>query len=831
MKVFNLKAIYPHLLALMIFLIVAIVFCKPALEGKVLQQSDTMQWKAMYEDQRKYEEKYGTLPLWSNGMFSGMPGYQIAIYAPNPFNIGYAFNILSLGLPKPFYFFILASICFYLLTQILKINSYIGIMGSLAYAYATYNPIIISVGHDTKMLAIGYLPAFIGSLILLYQGRLLLGTALTALFTGSLVSVNHPQIAYYALIIAVFMSVGYAIDWIKEKKYLHLVKVFSLAIAAGLIGLLCNAVILATTYEYSKASIRGGSSLANATSKNTKTGLSKDYALSYSFLKSEPLVMMFPMIYGGSSGNMEVDEADSKAIEALQQMPQELAQQLQGYIQFYWGGITSGTAGPPYSGAIVCFLALLGLSFIPNKHKWWMIAVLAFTFMMSWGLYFETFNVFLLDHLPFYNKFRAPSMIMVIPTFIFALCAVIASQAIFFSDFIKTGLKEYKKGLAVVFSVFILAFLLYMSSTFKTENDETLLKQVSQISNVEQREAILTQVNNFVDGLQEDRKSLMLSDIFRSLFFVFIATISIWLFLIKKINAVVAITIIGLFSLIDLFVIDSKYFNEENFQEKEENESTFIAAPHNIEISKDTSAYRVLDISNGISAAFNGNALTSVFHQSIGGYHAAKLSIYQDLIENQLYKFPNCMPTVNMLNTKYIIFRDQQSGQMQYQLNSDAAGACWLVNNVKTIEVPVKVMAGLDSLKIKDEAIVETEIKNKKITKTAGDSIWLVKNDHDNIYYQSNNAGNSFAVFSEVYYQYGWKAYVDGKETPIYKTNYVLRGIEVPAGKHEIKFEFKPESYSKSVPIAIGASLSIWLLLFANLIPAIKNVINMKGKN
>jgi len=283
MENLKLKSLYPHFVALIIFLIVALVFCRPALEGKVLQQSDIMQWKAMYEDQRKYEEKYGTLPLWSNGMFSGMPGYQIAMYAPNPFTIGYAFNVLSLGLPKPFYFFILASICFYWLTQILKIKPYIGIIGSLAYAYATYNPIIVTVGHDTKMLAIAYIPAFIGSLILLYQGRLLLGTALTALFTGLMVSVNHPQIAYYTFTIAAFMSVGYAIDWIREKQYVHLVKAFSLAIAAGLIGLLCNAVILATTYEYSKASIRGGSVLANATSKNTKTGLSKDYALDYSF--------------------------------------------------------------------------------------------------------------------------------------------------------------------------------------------------------------------------------------------------------------------------------------------------------------------------------------------------------------------------------------------------------------------------------------------------------------------------------------------------------------------------------------------------------------------
>lgn len=824
MKLFNFKSIYPHLIAILVFLIVAVVFCKPALEGKVLQQSDTTQWKAMYEDQRKYEEKNGTLPLWSNGMFSGMPGYQIAMYPPNPFNIVYAFNILSLGLPKPFYFFILASICFYLLTQILKINTYIGILGSLTYAYATYNTIIVTVGHDTKMQAIAYIPAFIGSLILLYQGRLLLGTALTALFTGLLVSVNHPQISYYAFIIAAFMSVGYAIDWIKEKNYLQMIKAFSLAVAAGLIGLLCNAVILATTYEYSKTSIRGGSILANATSKNTKTGLSKDYALSYSFYKSEPLVMMFPKIYGGSSNNMEVEQTDSKAIEALQQMPPELAQQLQGFIQFYWGGITQGTSGPPYSGAIVCFLALLGLSFIPNQHKWWMIAVVAMTFLMSWGMYFESFNVFLLNNLPFYNKFRAPSMIMVIPTFIFAFSAVIASQAIFYSDFIKNGLTQYKKGLAVVLSVFILAFILYLSSNFRTENDETLLKQVSQISSGDQREALLTQVNNFLDGLGSDRKSLMLSDIFRSLFFVLIAAFAVWLFLKKQVKALVAISIIGILSLIDLFSIDSTYFSENNFQEKEENESTFIPAQHNIEISKDTGYYRVLDISNGISAAFNGNAITSVFHHSIGGYHAAKLSIYQDLIENQLYKFPNCMPVINMLNTKYVIVRDQQTGQIKYQLNSEAAGACWFVGSTRTVKDPWMVMRGLDSLRIKDEAIVETELTSKQISKTPDDSIWLIKNDHDRVYYQSKNAGNNFAVFSEVYYQYGWKAYIDGKETPIYKTNYVLRGIEVPAGKHEIMFEFKPDSYTKSVPISIGASGIIWVLLLINLISYYKKI-------
>jgi len=818
------KKIYPHLIAIITFIIVAIVFCKPALQGKVLQQHDTMQWKAMYEDQRKYTEKHGVdnMPLWSNGMFSGMPGYQIGMYAPNAFSIGYIYNLITLGLPKPFYFFFLAAICFYFLTQILRINPYLGIIGGLSYAYATYNPIIVSVGHDTKMLVIAYIPAFIASLILLYEKKYLIGIALTALISGLMISVNHPQIVYYAFIIAGFMTIGYVVNWIRQKEFKHMAIAISLAIVAGIIGILSNAVILATTYEYSKNSIRGGSILADSTSKNTKTGLSKDYALSYSFYKTEPLVMMFPMIYGGSTGNLEVDQDKSKAIATLQQMPQDLSRQIQGYLQFYWGGISSGTSGPPYSGAIICFLAILGFTIVPNKHKWWMIGAAILTIMMSWGSYFEQFSVFLLNYLPFYNKFRAPSMIMVVPTFLFAMSAVIALQQLLFEDGLKGSFKKYQKGIYIVGGVFIAAIILYLTADFSTENDKNLVAQVSQIADAQQRDAILPQVKSFVSALQEDRKDLFLSDFLRSLFFVAIAAAALWLYFKRYIKVSVAISIIGLFAMIDIFGINARYFGEKNFQEKEENEQSFVPAPYNLEILKDTGNYRVFDLSQGISAAFNGNALTSVFHQSIGGYHAAKLSLYQDLIEKQLYKFPNCMSVINMLNTKYIIFPNQQTGQITYQLNPDAAGSCWIVGNTKVIQDPAKVMAGLDNLAIKDTAIIEASLTHN-ITRNPGDSVWLIQNDHDRIYYQSNSTANNFAVFSEVYYKQGWKAYIDGKETPIYKTNYVLRGIEIPAGKHDIKFEFKPDAFYKTLPVAAGASALIWLLLLANLITFVKN--------
>ena len=815
MNKFNVKSLYPHIIAIISFVLVAVIYCKPALEGKVLQQSDNIQWKAMYEDQRKTKEETGTLPLWTNGMFSGMPGYQIAMEVDNPFSIGYAFTLLTFGLPKPFYFFILASICFYLLTQIMRINPYLGIFGGLSYAFATYHPILIGAGHETKMIALGYLPAFIGGLILIYEKKHLWGLAITALFTGLLISANHPQISYYGIIIAIFMTLGYIIHWVKASAFKTMIIALGIAMLGGIIGVLCNIVVLATTMEYSKESIRGGSVLADEKSNNNKTGLNKDYALSYSFNIKEPLVMMFPRIFGGSTGNLEVSEDKSKAIEALQQMPQELGQQLQGYLQFYWGGITKGTSGPPYSGAIVCMLALLGLSFLPNKHKWWMIGATILAFMMSWGSYFESFNVFLLDHLPMYNKFRAPSMIMVIPTFLFVMSAMIAAQHLLFEMEEKSS-ERFKKGLYVVGAVFLFAITIYFSADFKSEGDKMLIDQVSQIQDAQQREAIMPSVRNFTNGLQEDRKSLFINDFLRSLMFVLVAAAALWLTMKKKVKANIALLVIIAFSMIDLLFIDSKYLNASNYQDPMEYEQNFSASPVNIEISKDTSTYRVFDISNGVETAFNGNALTSVFHQSIGGYHAAKLSIYQDLIEKQLYKFPNCSPTIDMLNTKYIIFRDPQSNQISYQVNPNAAGTCWLVDTISIIKDPVKVMSSLDSLNIRTTAVIEKELKTNISTINNGDSIWLLNNKHDEINYQSNTSGTRFAVFSEVYYKDGWKAYIDGKETDIYKTNYVLRGLIIPAGKHEIKFEFKPSSYTKGRPIAIIASGLIWILLIAN---------------
>ncbi len=820
MKNFQWKKLLPHIIALVVFIVVALVYCKPTLDGKVLQQHDVTQWKGMAQNSFEYQKKHGEFPLWSNGMFSGMPGFQITSVGSNPVSIIYVGNILTLNLPKPISFFVLACVCFYFLSLVLKVNPYIGIFGALAYAYATYNPIIISVGHDTKMQAIAYLPAFIASLLLLYDKRYLWGTALTALFTGLLISANHLQITYYAFLIAIIMSIGFGINWIKQKDFKHLFTAGGLALGAAVLGILVNAVVLFTTYDYSKRTIRGGSELGDDKGVFTKTGLSKDYAMSYSMYKTEPLVMMFPRIYGGSSGNLEVAEDKSKAIEALQQMPQQMGQQLQGYLQFYWGGIdgAGGTSGPPYLGAIVCFIALLGFVLLDGKHKWWILTACILTFLLSSGKYMEGFNSLFLKYLPMYDKFRAPSMIIVIPTLLLSMMAVLSLDTILKEENRDLLFQKYKKGLLVVAGVFVIALLVYFTSDFAGQTDKMLKQQISSIADAQQKATIEPTINVFLKGLKEDRQSLFLGDLLRSFLFILVAAAAIFGFIKRKLNALVVTLGIGIFSFIDVMAIDVKYLNADHFQDSMDYDNNFKPSTADQQILKDTGYYRVLDVSQGISAAFNGNALTAYFHKSVGGYHPAKLSIYQDLIEKQLYNFPSCLPVLDMLNTKYVITSSQQNGQqLMAQQNPEALGACWFVKAIDYKKGPDGVMKALTNFNPKDTAILDEAIKSNTFAanpvKDSAASIKLVNNDNDIIEYKSSSKNAEFAVFSEIYYDGGWVATIDGKESPIIRTNYVLRALQVPAGDHKIVFEFKPASFYNSNKAAIGASALIWILL------------------
>jgi hypothetical protein len=557
------KKFLPHVIAIIVFLIVSLLYCKPALDDKVLQQHDISNWNGAIKQSQDYAKKHdGQYPLWTNSMFSGMPTFQIGGTTGSQL-VGYAHQMLTLNLPEPVQFFFLASICFYILCICLGVSPWVGIVGGLGYAYATYNPIIITVGHLTKMWAIAYMPAVLGSIILILNKKYWIGTVLSALFISLLVSVNHPQITYYLYLAIGIMCLFYAYHFIKNKD------VKGLAISAVLIGLVTligvgvNAKILMSTYEYQKETQRGGASILTDTTKKekSKTGLDKDYAFSYSMYKTEPLVLMFPRIYAGSSDKEEVSQEKSKAVEALSSMPKELQQQLG--LSFYWGGI-GGTSGPPYAGAIICFLAILGMFVVEAKYKWWMLTAFIITIMMSWGSYFDGFNTFLYNNLPLYNKFRAPSMILVIPQLLLTTMAVLALHKITTTEDKKVLQTQLKRGLIAVGAIFFIAFVCYFSFDYQSLSDKQMLKQVKEMGQPQ----LIDSIKDFTKGLAEDRKSLFMQDIFRSLGFILLATLLIFASLKNWLKPIFVALGVALFAFIDVAMINKTYLNNELYQDK-----------------------------------------------------------------------------------------------------------------------------------------------------------------------------------------------------------------------------------------------------------------------
>ena len=808
------KKFLPHLIAVLVFLIIALIYCRPALEGKVVSQHDVTQWKgAMHQSQVFAETHDGKYPLWINSLFSGMPAFQIG-YSGNSYIQGFVHNMLTLNLPLPIQFFFLASICFYFLSIILRLKPYVGIRGALAFAYATYNAVIISVGHDTKMWSIAYMPALLGAVILIYEKKYWLGAALTGIFTSVIIGMNHLQITYYLFLVIGIMAISFIIHSIKNKEWKHLIKASAMTLAALAIGILTNAVALFSTYEYQKKTIRGGSSALIDTANKapvSHTGLDKDYAFSYSMKIAEPLVMLVPRMYGGSSSNEEVSQENSKAVEALRVLPEQLQQQLP--LSYYWGGMTrsgdGGTSGPPYAGAIICFLAILSLFVIDKKYKWWALTAIGITIIMSWGYFFKEFNYLLYDYLPFYNKFRAPSMILVVPQLLLAMLATMGVHKYITTTDKKSLLPAFKKGLITTGILFGILFMLYFSFGYVSGSDLDLLKKVREANQPQLYDA----VKSFYDGLKEDRKGLMLGDIFRSLGFIAVAALSIFLLLRNKIKPIALTIVLTTFIFIDLITIDSKYLNKDNFEEKTENESVFMKTKQDEEILADTSYYRVFN--------FAGNRFTenisSYTYNAVGGYHAAKVLIYQDLIEHQLNKQQPNMNVLNMLNTKYFIQKDPRTSLTQeYQVNNDALGPCWLVKDIRFVKDANEEMAALDNFNPKDTAIVQESFKSSIPFMPQYDStatLTLIKNDNDVINYSINSSTNQFAVFSEVFYDAGWIARIDGKGAPIVKVNYVLRGLAVPAGKHEIEFRFEPQGYIKGRKITSIFSIILLVMV------------------
>ncbi len=829
MKNFNFKKILPHLIAIAVFLIVAVIYCKPALQGKVVQQSDIQGWRGMAQQSFEFKDKYGHYPLWTNSMFSGMPAYQIALDSRTKISVGYLASVLTLGLPIPISFFFLACICFYFLCLVAGANPWVSILGGLAYAYSTFDPVIIAVGHNTQMMSIGYAPAVLAGLLLLFQKKYWIGFTITALFSFFLISENHVQIVYYTLIIALIMTIAFLIKSYREKLLVSAMKGAALGLLAGIIGLACCAVTMLPTYQYAKESMRGGKSelTQEIQGNKTKGGLDKDYAFRYSLGFGETFTFIVPGLYGGSNGGDEYNSSSKFAKEFSQLgVPEEQAVQYENSYS-YWGGQPL-TSGPVYLGAIICLLFIFGVIYLKSWYKWWLIGASIFGLLLAYGANLQSFNYFLFDYLPFYSKFRAPTMALVIPQLCFPLMAVLVVSKLISKEIdVSETWKKLKTTTIVTAIILVLLGLFYMTASFTGQNDKGFRESIKQnmLHQVPAGQPVPPQLEQqaeqtsrgIVSALQSDRKSLMGSDLLRSFILIALAVLLMGLYLKKKVSATILIAGLIILNGYDLLGVASRYLNSDKFVEPEDFEAAFIPTQADQQILKDPN-HANFRVFNETVDSYN-DATTSYHHNSIGGYHPAKLDLYNDIITRQLSK--GNMEVFNMLNTKYFIVQNPQTGKPEAQLNPNAFGNCWLVKGIKYVDNADQEMAALDNTDLKDTAVVENKYKAQITAAPKNDSIGyiqLVENKNDVIDYKFSAPGPQFAVFSEVYYPKGWNVFIDGTKADYVKTDYVLRGMYIPAGNHNIEFRFEPESYTIGRMTSIIANIFVALLIIATII-------------
>lgn len=860
MKSFSFKSLIPHLIAVGVFLVIAVVVCKPALESDtVLKRSDMTVWHGMSHQSLEHEKATGVMPLWVTNMFGGMPGYQIALNGgTNPFL--QLDGVFKLWLPVPISYFFLSCICFYFMGICFRMRNVSAIFGALAFAYCSYNPIIITAGHETKMLALAYCPAVIGGCLLIFRKKYLLGFTLAAVFTSLQIAQGHQQISYYLFLILLAMGVSQLIRTFKAKETKHALTSASLLVIAGLIGILLNAVTLFTTYDYTKESKRGGQLVmpGDESKKEEKvvdgktTGLSKEYAFQWSYGKLETMSLMFPGIMGYGNHQAERDNEfyyfpqlgeEANAVSFISEKlgaPVDQAQQFASQ-SLYWGD-QPFTNGPVYLGAIVCFLFLMSLFYLDGEHKWWLLVASILGILLAMGSNLPSFNYFMFDYFPFYNKFRAVTMSLVIPQILFPIGA-----ALFLDKLAKEEVFDWKKlkmGAIATAVVFIAALGIYGTSDFANENRQRTNKfneivssgaadinvkleelnrteapqkdnQVyeSMFSNIAQSPTAAADARAYVTALRKDRAGLFLGDIGKSFLYILLTAALIFAYCKKYVNAKILLIGAITLTLVDQVSFALKYLNEKSYGSKEAYEADefpLTAADRMILADKDPN-FRVYDLANG--SPFE-NSKAAYYHKSIGGNHAAKMGIYDDLIAHQLSGQPN-FQVLNMLNTKYIMQR--QDKEVVASKNDQALGNAWFVKAVNYVKGPVAEMTALNNFNARDTAIVDESFKTIVGTISPADSTASIKQtsfDNDKITYESNSSTTSTAIFSEVYYK-DWSATIDGKPVSIFKANYVLRGLTIPAGKHSIVFEFKPKVFttSKLISQVTGWGL-IGLILF-----------------
>jgi hypothetical protein len=769
----NFKQIIPHIVSLSLFVVVALMYFNPVLNGKKISQSDITQHIGMAKEVNDFRKATSEEPYWAESAFSGMPTYPIGTYFPNDY-------ITSLDrfirfLPRPADYLFLYFLSFYILLLAFKVDWKIAIVGSLAFGFSTYLIIIFGAGHNSKAHAIAYMPLVLAGIIFIFKKKYLLGFIVTSIATALEIKANHPQMTYYLLFAILILGVVELIDAIQKNKTKQFITQSSIIIVAMLLAVGVNSSRLLATKEYADVSTRGKTALTinpDGTKKEVTTGLSKEYITQFSYGKAETFNLFVPRYMGG--GTVESLDEKSNTYQYVSSIAG--SKQADGFtkqVYTYWGNQLIVEA-PAYIGAVMLFLFFLGVFILKGKYKYWLVASSVFAILMSWGKNFQFLTNFFIDYVPLYNKFRAVSSFQVIAELCIPLLGFLAVREFFFSKIEKKqkqiALKKalYSSvGLIVVGLLYALAF-----STFEGIRD-----------------ASYSEYEGLLDAVKADRLSMLYSDSFRSIVLIGVGFVVLWLFLKQQLKYTTSIIAFAVLILFDLVQVNLRYVNGDDFKEARAIDKPFKASTADLQILKDKSHYRVANFSTD---PFQ-DGRTSYFHKSIGGYHAAKMGRYQDLIEFQLSK--QNMQVYNMLNTKYFIIPGD-NGEVIAQQNPDANGNAWFVKNINYVQTADQEIRALDSTQTKNIAIVNENNIYKKINfSLAVDSLAYIKLTEyslNSLTYETSSKFDEFSVFSEIYYKNGWKSYIDGELQPYTNVNYVLRGMEIPKGKHIIKFKFEP---------------------------------------
>lgn len=820
------KKFLPHIIAILALIIANAIYFYPAFSGKTLEQDDIKLGVAKSKEIRDYREATGEEPLWSNSMFSGMPTFLLNIqHNSNVF--GFFEKVSKLWQPAQIGLILFLMIGFYILGSIYKVDPWVNAIGALAFGFSAFFIISFDAGHNAKLRAAGYIAPMLMGILLTFRKQYLLGFAFTALFAGLAISASHIQITYYSVIIAVVIAIVELVNAIKKSELNDYLKSIIVLILAAVLAVGPNTSKLWTTYEYSHETIRGGGSGLKAENEGNNGGLDKDYAMSWSYGIIETLNLIVPDLMGGGSqqnyeGTQTYDQLfrNIKANLAQQGYPAKTAEdQANRQIAslFYWGD-QSMVNGAYYLGAAIFFLFVLGCLLIRDRRRTWILVSIGLAILMSWGKNLAFFNDILFDYLPLYNKFRVPSMTLVIVFVLMPLMGVLGLDYV---------IKHYKDEKEFVQKKLLTSFYIAGGLFLALALIGPALFEFSGPN-----DARLSQNPQLVDLLIEDRQAIARSSAFRSFAFAGIAFGAIFLFIRGSIKKVLLLSVLSALVIADLWSFDKQHLNSDDFVTDRTYQASFSESAADKSILSDKGYYRVFNLQN----PFN-DAMTSYYHHSIGGYHGAKMQRYQELYENVLFNEQNAIikylqqsrgqnmeqvfaqtPVLNMLNGKYVIYNPQAPAIM----NPDADGAAWFVQTVEKKSSAQEVLNALKNINTAKTALVNKDFADyvDKTNFSGQGSITLTSHAPREMVYETNSDGAQFAVFSEIYYrgkEHDWQAYIDDEPVDHARVNYVLRGMNIPAGKHTVRFEFKPKAYFAGSTISLISSIILVVVLIGSI--------------